>query len=243
MKKHLSISSASRTDPGKVRKHNEDACVTRDDIGVWIVADGMGGHHAGEVASGMIVDRIRDLEAQPDMATLADVVEDTLEKVNTDLMDMAREKATTIGSTVVGMLSMGGTHALVMWAGDSRIYRYRGKKLEMITQDHAMSEDLVESGVLDAEEAARHPQAERVTRAVGGTDEFYLDAELFELKLGDTYILCSDGLYKELTTEDILEITKKNKDRSELADELVNAALGKRARDNVTVVSLEVVKA
>lgn len=239
MSKSLVLTSNCRTDPGKVRKHNEDACVIRDDIGLWAVADGMGGHHAGDVASQTIVDRLAEIPAKDSLADLTDAVEDTLDDVNHYLMDMAREQRQTIGATVIALLSSGDRYAVCLWAGDSRLYRIRGRKIEALSQDHAMSEDLFESGLLSREDAENHPQADRVTRACGGTDEFYLDCEMFEMKAGDIYIMCSDGLYKELEEDEILEIVRETKDRNTIADALVDKALTRKARDNTTVVCVE----
>ena len=232
MAKAWVLTSDYRTDTGNVRRHNEDACITRDPDGIWVVADGMGGHHAGDVASKSIVDAVREMHSHEELPALMDQLEDTITKV------MARAKRTTIGSTVVGMAHR-GDYVVCFWAGDSRVYRIRGKKMEEITQDHDMIQDLVESGVCTEEEAKKHPQAERVTRAVGGGDDFYLDMEIFELQKKDLFILCSDGLYKELTTEEILEISKNCKALEEIPDALVEAALARRGRDNVTVVAVE----
>jgi len=238
MAKAWLLASEYRTDTGNVRRHNEDACITRDPDGIWVVADGMGGHHAGDVASKSIVDAIRDMHNEIELPKLVDAVETTITQVNNDLMDMARAKRTTIGSTVVGMVHR-GDHVVCFWAGDSRCYRIRGRKMEQITQDHDMIQDLVESGVCTEEEARKHPQAERVTRAVGGSDDFYLDLEVYELQRKDVFILCSDGLYKELNDDEILEISKACKDAREIPDALVQAALARRGRDNVTVVAIE----
>jgi serine/threonine protein phosphatase Stp1 len=238
MAKAWELESDYRTDTGNVRRHNEDACITRDSDGIWVVADGMGGHHAGDVASKSIVDAVREMSSHQELPTLMDTIEDTITKVNEDLMVMARAKRTTIGSTVVGMAHR-GDYVVIFWAGDSRVYRIRGKKMEEITQDHDMIQDLVESGVCTEEEAKKHPQAERVTRAVGGGDDFFLDMEIFELQKKDLFILCSDGLYKELTTDEILDISKSCKALDEIPDALVEAALARRGRDNVTVVAVE----
>ena len=239
MAKAWVLASEYRTDTGNVRRHNEDACITRDSDGVWVVADGMGGHHAGDVASNSIVDAIRDMRIDPDLPTLIDEIEEKILDVNRNLIEMARAKRTTIGSTVVGIAHR-GDHLVAFWAGDSRLYRIRGKKMEQITQDHDMIQDLVESSVCTLEEAKKHPQAERVTRAVGGAEDLFLDMEVFELQRKDLYILCSDGLYKELTDDEILEIIRGCKGVEEIPDALVEAALARRGRDNVTVVAVEV---
>ena len=235
----LHCTSTSRTDVGKVRQHNEDACLDRPDVGLWVVADGMGGHSAGDVASGMIVSRLATLEPAASLSRFLDQVESTLETVNRDLRKLAASReAATIGSTVAALLSRGG-HAICAWAGDSRIYRLRDGELEQITQDHALVADLVDRGVLTAAQAANHPQSNLVTRAVGAGDALKLDCEIVTLRPGDRFILCSDGLDKEVDDSEVRDAASRASDE-DLADTLVELALSRGSRDNVTVIVVDV---
>ncbi len=235
----LRCTSTSRTDVGKVRQHNEDACLDRPDVGLWVVADGMGGHSAGDVASGMIVSRLATLEPAASLSRFLDQVETTLETVNRDLRQLAASReAATIGSTVAALLSRGG-HAICAWAGDSRIYRLRDGELEQITQDHALVADLVDRGVLTAAQAANHPQSNLVTRAVGAGDALKLDCEIVTLRPGDRFILCSDGLDKEVDDSEVRDAASRASDE-DLADILVELALSRGSRDNVTVIVVDV---
>src|SRR5690606_28690881 len=160
---------------GTVRKINEDACLDLPAAGLWAVADGMGGHSSGDVASRSIVTALQALPATDSLAMLADHVEDALERVNTELRELAESASRhTIGSTVV-VLAIRRRHALIAWAGDSRVYRLREGRLEQLTQDHAIVEDMVEIGLISREEALAHPQANRITRAVGAMEALYLD--------------------------------------------------------------------
>lgn len=231
--------SDSRSDPGKVRRTNEDSLVDRPDIGLWAVADGMGGHAAGDVASSMIAEALDAVPSHADLTTFVDDVEDRVETVNRRLREVAAGHAIeTVGSTVAALLAH-GSHCVCIWAGDSRIYRYRAGGVERLTQDHALVEELVEKGVLSREEAAAHPQANLVTRAVGATDALFLDLEVYKLEDDDLFILCSDGLDKELTEVDIAA-TVSARGSASVSDALVETALARGARDNVTVVAVKV---
>jgi serine/threonine protein phosphatase PrpC len=129
-----------------------------------------------------------------------------------------------------------GRHAACLWAGDSRLYRIRGKQIEQLSQDHAMVEDLIASGLLSREEAAGHPQANRITRAIGAMPGLFVDIELFAPEPGDIYLLCSDGLYKEMSDEEIARTLKGNE---QAVDKLIELALQRHARDNVTIIAVK----
>jgi serine/threonine protein phosphatase Stp1 len=222
-----------------VREVNEDACLDRPEVGLWVVADGMGGHTAGDRASGMIVDSLRALPAPGRLSDYVDEVEKTLLRVNDSLRIMAAsQEASTIGSTVAALLAHGG-HGACVWAGDSRVYRLRAGVLEKVTQDHALVEELVERGVLTREQAVRHPQANLVTRAVGATDNLCLDVEVFELCGGDRFLLCSDGLDKELEEHEIAEVMMRDND-APVSSVLVDIALSRGCRDNITVIAVDI---
>ena len=128
---------------------------------------------------------------------------------------------------------------MCLWAGDSRIYRCRDGGIEQITQDHALVEELVERGVLTREQAVGHPQGNLVTRAVGAADQLCLDLEIVELRDGDTFVLCSDGLDKEMTPEEIAEVVARDNDRP-VSEVLVDIALSRGSRDNITVIVVDI---
>ena len=223
------------TNIGAVRKMNEDTFLDRPDLGVWAVADGMGGHAGGDVASQLVVDRLAQLPANSSLSVLVDTAEDRLLEANRKLLTLAmRQKERTIGSTVVAFFAR-GQHAACLWAGDSRLYRIRGKNIEQMMQDHALVEDLVMSGLITREEAADHPQANRITRAIGAMPTLFLDLELYTVRPGDIYLLCSDGLYKELSDDEIVKTL--NNDENAI-DKLIMFALERGAHDNVTIVSV-----
>jgi serine/threonine protein phosphatase PrpC len=131
-----------------------------------------------------------------------------------------------------------GDHALVAWAGDSRLYRSRKGRFECLTQDHALVEELVTVGLLTREEAEKHPQANRITRAIGAGEPLFVDFEIYKVEAGDRFLLCSDGLYKEVTDREIGALLADAPDR-ERASIAVKKALDNGGRDNVTVVTVE----
>jgi len=229
------------THPGTVRDHNEDAYVNRPDLGLWAVADGAGGHDAGEVASGLIATALDSIP--PELSA-----EETLTQVR---MRMAathaalRERAARqghgmIASTVVVLIARHG-HFACLWAGDSRAYLLRDGALARVTRDHSLVQELVDGGQITDAEAEHHPHANVITRAVGAeSDMVELDKVTDRLVDGDRFLLCSDGLSKELSDAEMLEILRTH-DLAPAAARLVDAALVRKARDNVTAVVLEIV--
>ncbi len=235
----FSWNSASRTDIGKVRRINEDALLERPELGLWVVADGMGGHDAGDVASQMIIDLLDSFLACPRLSAATEQLESRLIEVNQRLQKLSTERGgQTIGSTVA-TLYIHGRFALCLWTGDSRIYRFRNGNLEKLMQDHTLVEEMVQGGLLSREEASKHPQANLITRAVGAMDPLHVDMELYELEDQDVFLLCSDGLDKEVNENEVAAAIAKIP-VTKLADELVELSLSRGARDNTTVIGLQV---
>lgn len=224
------------TDVGKVREVNEDAILGDNTVPLWAVADGMGGHAIGEVASQKIVEALTQVQPLPFLADSVDLIEDTLLDVNEHIIgyaDIMFDDA-TMGSTVVS-LYIHGTVGVCIWAGDSRLYRLRNGRLEQLSRDHSHVEEMVRMGVLSAEQAQNHPNSNVITRAVGIEHELALDINIFSTQIGDTFLLCSDGLYNAVDNEEI-RLSLKNSDVQFAAKELVDKALINNASDNVSVV-------
>ena len=236
----LTWRSFACTDVGAVRKINEDSMLARPERGLWAVADGMGGHSAGDRASQLVVGRLDALELPDALSPAIDAVDDALVASNTALRELAQaEHKRTIGCTAAAMV-IRGRHAAMLWTGDSRVYRHRpGEGLSQLTQDHAMVEQLVTQGVLTRAEAENHPQANLITRAVGAADVLFVDVELFELTPGDVLMICSDGLYKEVDNKEIGELLA-DESNEDAARALVDLALSRRARDNTTVIVVRI---
>jgi len=226
---------ASESHPGARRTVNEDAVLTRPELGLWAVADGMGGHTAGDVASRAITAALGGLGAQRSLSAMVDQVDDALRSVNRQLRTLARAECEgkMVGSTVVAMVA-GGPVGVVLWAGDSRLYRSRDGELAQITRDHNPMGDLLDEGLI-TERRARRGEGNVITRAVGGQGELYLDVAVFDIRAGDTFLLCSDGLYRELTEPEIGGMLL-GRSVDDSVRTLMAACLDRAARDNVSLV-------
>lgn len=230
--------SAAISDVGKVRKLNEDSVLDRGAVGLWVVADGMGGHSAGDLASQLIVNSLSKLEPSDALEEFVDRADEAVRMVNERLYEVANAHNQTSGSTVVVLLAR-GRHAVVMWAGDSRLYRLRDGALAQLTSDHTQIEMYIERGLIDRAAAAGHPSGNMVTRAVGVTDNLLLEMDLFELADGDRFLLCSDGLDKHLADAEIAA-QLGGTEPAEAARRLVDLTLARGAVDNVSVCVVQV---
>lgn len=227
---------ATQTHRGKVRRINEDALLVEKHYPLFMVADGMGGHAAGDVASRMLAEHLGGLQLADDLQDAMDQVSSAVDNCNRAMIDYARQRLSGegIGSTIVAMLARGVSGACV-WAGDSRLYRARDGHLEQLTGDHSHVADLVRAGRLSAEEALNHPSSNAITRAVGAAPELELDSETFEIRMGDTYLLCSDGLYQEVSDGEMLA-SMLTEDIWRGSQQLLNLCLDRKARDNITFI-------
>lgn len=228
--------SGACTDVGAVRAVNEDALMAREEIGLWAVADGMGGHEVGDVASRMIVEALERLETSERLSDFVEAVEGTLLDVNRSILDYADlmlDKA-TMGSTLVALVIRGRV-GVCLWAGDSRLYRLRNHQLTQLSRDHSHVQELIEMGALEPGEAARHPNANIITRAIGVEEDGFVDVNVFNAQIGDTFLLCSDGLHNTVPETDLVRILG-GRDTQQMAEELVQASLANGAPDNVSVV-------
>ncbi|MFE4543167.1 PP2C family protein-serine/threonine phosphatase [Arthrobacter sp. NPDC056727] len=235
----LRLSFGYGTDRGLRRELNEDSYIASDPV--FAVADGMGGHEAGEVASGMCV---RALAQLPQLATgertaTAGVLQQYLASADESIRSATGSRAGTTLSGVVVVEQMGVPYWLVMNIGDSRTYRLSQGRLSQVSVDHSEVQELVESGEITAEEAAVHPRRHVVTRALGAGDETEADYWLLPIEEGDRVMVCSDGLNGELTDGEMHEILSTVEDPQEAVDALIQAALRRGGRDNITVIVID----
>jgi serine/threonine protein phosphatase PrpC len=236
---NMVFQSNALTHVGMVRKLNEDAFAERSDIGVWVVADGMGGHAAGEVASKAITDAIKALPSGGSFEEKHQAVRDCLQAANRQLLSRAEEyeDQRTPGSTVV-VLIIDGTQGAVVWCGDSRIYRYADQELLQLTRDHSHVQELVDQGLIRQEDAESHAMANVITRAIGIVDPAEIDSHLMGVRPDDQFLLCSDGLSRMVSDSEIASMMT-NKDRAEITNSLLHTALVRGASDNVTIVCVQ----
>ncbi len=226
----------SRTHVGLVRKLNEDALLARPDRNLWAVADGMGGHHAGEVASAMVIEALETVDLETDAPQIAADAKNALQAVNARLLDLSRNQFQnrTIGSTVVAVTADESRYACI-WAGDSRAYLLRNGEASQLTRDHSLVQSLVDAGMLSPEEAEFHPNANVITRAVGVEDILKIDSVAAELFPGDQFLIASDGLTR-FVKADRLFAELKSDDLEAAADRLIDLAFAGGAPDNVSFV-------
>ena len=236
------ISCHGVTDTGHVRSKNEDSFLVLEDENVWIVADGMGGHHAGDFASQTITNNLSLFKQHASLDDSILLLEENILNSNA----MIRKKSlklgrnATIGSTVV-CVYVWQNLLFTLWAGDSRLYRYRDARLERLTEDHSYVEELVRMGKIEARDAEEHPAANVVLRAVGIDDHLRIDLEYFELQDGDIFIICSDGLYKDLEEAKIVPIIESHPENmKELAQTLLDASLAAGGTDNTSIITMKI---
>jgi len=227
--------SAAHTNQGR-RTYNEDAFLNLPDRRIWAVADGMGGHTAGDVASKMIVERLAKVSVDGTPADLADAIDQQLDQVNADLRQQAlQRKVPLIGSTVALMVAC-PEYMLCGWAGDSRAYRFRDSSLARLSRDHSTMQEMMDTGMFTAESLQGGGGSNNaITRAVGGEQKLVLDWVIATYEPGTLFMLCSDGLTKEVPDPAIEAEFRKGQAPEKAAGDLVNAALTAGGRDNVTV--------
>lgn len=226
--------------PGYVRTRNEDRFVNRPEAGLWAVADGVGGHEAGEFAAEAVKMALDAM--QPDLPATEALAEvrACISGVHSQLRAEATRLGGQIATTVVALLVRDG-HFVCLWAGDSRTYLLRAGALTQITRDHSLIQELVEAGSISSVEAASHLHTHIITRAVGAeADNIELDKVTGELRPEDRLLLCSDGLTKVLGEAEIGALLAAAEDGP--AERLLLAALAREAGDNVTVVTVVVQK-
>lgn len=221
--------SAAVSNVGRVRDENQDAFVERADDGLWLVADGMGGHQGGKLASQLVAERVQHAAATGDVTAMAGALTAAITGANTDLRNRGEEQPGFDGGTTVVALCVRGEQGIALWAGDSRLYRLRGGELALLTRDHSVAE---ESGIASAD-------GQMLTRAVGGADLLVLEELRLDIRPGDRFLLCSDGLYGELTAAEIAACLAEP-DCAAAAQRLLALALERGGADNATAVVIAV---
>lgn len=235
--------SVALSHTGKIRKINEDSFICRDDNGFWAVADGMGGHAAGDYASQQIIMRFSQMQfTGKDLHEVADYLDDNLDEIDKKLKNYAEEhQASAVGSTVVSLLLGENNIGMAYWVGDSRAYQLRDGRLRCLTRDHSLVQELVDVGELTEAQAVNYPSKNIITRAIGANNSVFSEVSLFDYQKDDIYLLCSDGLNNELSDQEIFcvldddDLTLKEK-----AKVIMAGTLQKVAADNITFVLVEV---
>jgi len=252
----MEVKAFGLTHVGRQRQHNEDAFLVSDDSRLFLVADGMGGHAAGEIASRIAVDAVSEfiLHTKEDDGTWPHSYDEQFSRSTNRLMAALRLANTRVveamrkdvrlrgmGTTIVAGLAEGGTVS-ISHVGDSRAYLVREERLSRLTNDHSWVFEQVQAGMITEAEAEKHPLRNVITRALGGALQVVPDAKEVEARAGDVYLLCSDGLTGMVPEDEILKIVLENREDLEKAcEQLVEVANANGGSDNVTTILLEVV--
>ncbi|MBV9561783.1 MAG: serine/threonine-protein phosphatase [Bradyrhizobium sp.] len=237
----LSFDVGSATHAGKVRERNEDSCLVRTDTGLWAVADGMGGHEAGELASRILVESLDTIEQPAAARDLLEQCESRIFRANQEIMALSRSRrGATIGTTAAVLL-IRDRHYACVWAGDSRVYLIKRGAIRQLSRDHTELEELVAAGALSRQDAANWPN-NVITRAVGVAEDLELEVVTGSVDPGDVFVICSDGLTRHLRNEEILQYASDRNARA-ACEQMLALALDRGGLDNVTVVIVRLLAA
>ncbi|MCK6081392.1 protein phosphatase 2C domain-containing protein [Microbacterium sp. EYE_5] len=231
----IEVRWAEITDRGRRRENNQDAVLSA--FPLFVVADGMGGHIGGEIASSRTVERLADVVQAGEVSAAA--IEAALERAVGDIASHADTTDDGTGTTVTGVwLDLTGDEPtwVTLNIGDSRVYLFRDGALAQVTTDHSVVQELIAAGRLSPEEAENHPYGNVITRAVGPSDGVVPDYVRLEVVDGDRFVVCSDGLTKELTDYGILHFLLQHADPAEAVAAMLEAALENGGRDNVSII-------
>ncbi|MDR0499115.1 MAG: Stp1/IreP family PP2C-type Ser/Thr phosphatase [Holophagales bacterium] len=246
----MALEAAGLTDVGLVRNHNEDNLFFDTGLGLFIVADGLGGHAAGEVASKIVVDQMAKFIKQTTSSAMATQsgsgnefnwneirLKTAIQMSNKAIADniLTHPERKTMGSTVVACL-VDGKRVTMAHVGDSRAYRLDKNSIQQITRDHSWVAEQVANGLLTKEEAKRHPFRNIITQALGNTSELDIEVHDFEITNSETILLCSDGLSGMVSDEQILEVFNEASNLRHAVRSLVSQAIDNGGEDNVSVV-------
>lgn len=238
------------TDIGLVRNINEDMFFQSDDVDfpLFIVADGMGGHNAGETASKMAVDIIKQYFLQhkkylKDENRLTSIIENSIIEANSEIYKSSKELETLSGmGTTITLAYILKEYLYIGHVGDSRAYIISGEGISQITEDHSLVNELVKNGSITIEESKTHPQRNMITRAVGTSNEIEVDVIKRHYNSNDILLICSDGLSNMVSDEEILKIFNKIPIIKEACKELINKAKDNGGKDNITIIAVKLVR-
>ncbi len=232
-----------QTDIGSIRDENQDSFVVIDHVGIWCVADGMGGHKEGGIASHLVTQSLESLQnhSYDSLEQLVEASRKVISESNRALCDMSDNfyGEDVIGTTIIALL-IHGEKCAVLWAGDSRLYRMRNTSFELITRDHTHYEELFSKGLVgESTNEKTHPMSHMLTRALGASCNCELDEMIFDIQAEDVFLLCSDGLSNVIEQLDLAKIIYYSEDKKRAVANLINMALAKQANDNVTALIVD----
>ncbi len=242
MTTEFEFDSYGATDIGKRRQFNEDRFAMKSQDGVWLVADGMGGHAGGDFASQAVIDDLKEFEGVLTLGDLETRFHDGLAEAHVRMLRVAKAlKVDAMATTVVGLLIYQDEFATI-WSGDSRLYQMRNGVLKPITRDHSEARELVDAGVLTPDEARTWHRRNVITRALGVYDHLSAETAYGEIKPGDVFLLCTDGLTEHNTDDDLAQILTEQKTAQDAVEAMIAQTLDRGAVDNVTAIVVRVLE-
>jgi protein phosphatase len=222
---------------GKVRERNEDSYLTRPEFGIWAVADGMGGHESGDLASQTVIEALRAIEHPSSAEHLLKLCTDQVANANDRLRVISRNRGGAILGTTVAVLLIYDGHYACVWAGDSRIYVVRAGHITQLSRDHTEVQELLAEGAITPDEARTWPGRNVITSGIGIFDQPTLEMNSGPLQAGDSFVVCSDGLTQHVEDEEILECLRTGSPQ-QACEWLLELTLERGGFDNVTVIAV-----
>lgn len=236
-----------KSDKGVQRTNNEDACFVLLPDKVYVVADGVGGGNSGEIASRTAVNMVADyvvkhpISLMTNKYAIVNYLQSAVDEANTKIFNMARDYAENTGmATTLVVTYVADKRAYITNVGDSRVYLYRNGQLVQLTEDHTYLNTLVKAGVMTKEEAESDERKNVITKALGAEGTCEPDFFQVDIELGDVFIICTDGLYNEVSADEMVEMIEKKESMSDLVTDLIARANKNGGRDNITVVCIKV---
>lgn len=236
----MQTSSHGRSDRGAVRSHNEDAFLDDPTNRLWAVADGMGGHSAGDIASQAVMRHLTAVVRPPQTADYVDRIDDALAAANQELLSYAQAHRLQLVGSTAAVLIDAGHYMLCGWAGDSRVYQHAGGGLRMLTTDHNQAREMRAAGTFNDAEIETNAQASALVRAIGAEPGLVVEWTLADAATHDVFLLCSDGVTKEMTESEIAGVLAQSAAVAEITAQIVETCLKRGARDNITAVVVRV---
>jgi protein phosphatase len=234
-KSQMPFETGAATHVGKVRLRNEDSYFTRPESGIWAVADGMGGHEAGDLASQTVIEVLKSIQAASSAGELLSLCTSRIFEANSRLKEMGQQRGgVIIGTTVTVLLTFDGYFAC-LWAGDSRMYIVRQGKISQVSRDHTEVQELLTAGTITPKEVETLAISNVITRAIGVIASPELEVATGVLHPGDVFVICTDGLTRHLEDDEILRYTTAHMSQ-EACDRLIMLTLERGAVDNVTII-------
>lgn len=236
-----------KSDKGVQRSNNEDACFVLLPDKVYVVADGVGGGNSGEIASRTAVNEVADYVVEHPISlmtnkyAIVNYLQSAIDNANSKVFNMARAYSENTGmATTLVVTYVANKKAYIANVGDSRVYLCRNRQLIQLTEDHTYLNTLVKAGIMTKEQAETDERKNVITKALGAEETCEPDFFQVDIELGDIFIICTDGLYNEVSTEEMVEMIDKKESMSDLVENLITRANENGGRDNITVVSIKV---